>query len=203
MDEAFDNLNTNLSILEHRVDQVESKITFDSKADFISAVNKLVSKHIKEFKDDFHQSQQRSKGIVIFGFLESESDEDDDATKISELASALNINNFNVTKTFHIKSNNTQPHPLNVQFRHEYQKHLFLNKDIREKLNTEVQEFQGVSISPDRTFKERAEYRRLKVTMLERNSQLEDEGIREQKWIIRNLNLQKVKITFPDSTPEQ
>ena len=66
MDEAFDNLNANLSIFEHRVDQVESKISFDSKADFISAVNKLVSKHIKEFKDDFHQSQQRSKGIVIF-----------------------------------------------------------------------------------------------------------------------------------------
>ena len=40
MDEAFDNLNANLSIFEHRVDQVESKITFDSKADFISAVNK-------------------------------------------------------------------------------------------------------------------------------------------------------------------
>ena len=204
-DEEIDNLNANMSIFEHRVEQLESKISFDSKADFISAVNEQVNKHIKEFKEDFHHSQKCSKKIVIFGLPESDNDEDDDITRISELASALNISDFNVTKTFHIKSNSTHPHPLNIQFRYEYQKQLFLNKDIREKLNTftQEQEFHGLSILPDRTFKERAEYRRLKVIMLERNSQLEDKGICDKKWIIRSLNLQKVKVTPPDSLPEQ
>ena len=72
----------------------------------------------------------------------------------------------------------------------------FLNKNIREKLRNlqEDSQFHGVSVAPDRSFKERQKYRQMKTEMNQRNAQLLHNGIFDEVWIIRKMCLEKVEV---------
>ena len=71
-----------------------------------------------------------------------------------------------------------------------------LNKIIREKLInlSEENKFYGVSVAPDRSFKERQKYHQLRVIMNQRNTELLANGMLDEKWIIKRMCLEKVGV---------
>ena len=77
----------------------------------------------------------------------------------------------------------------------------FLSKSTRQKLLnlSEENQFHGVSIAPDRSFKERQKYHQMKIVMNERNTELQNKGILGTKWIIRKMRLEKIEVKLNEA----
>ena len=149
---------------------------------------------------------KRRNRIVFFGIRDASNDVDasSDVETIKSLADELGIENVEIKKTFRIKAkqriNKWLPFPLNVEFHCEEDKYAFLNKSIREKLRNLSEEniFHGVTIAPDRSFKEREEYRLLRQEMNTRNEDLKSSGTLNYKWIIKKMSLIRVEVEQDD-----
>ena len=148
-----------------------------------------------EIKIDVDNNYNRKKRIVVFGMLNTKSD----LENVQLLSEELEIDRTEIRKIFRINSNthnNMIAPPINIEFYSMADKWKFLNKTIREKLRNlqEDSQFYGVSVAPDRSFKERQKYRQMKTEMNQRNAQLLHNGIVDKVWIIRRMCLEKVEV---------
>ena len=111
----------------------------------------------------------------------------------------LEIDRTNIKNIFRIKSktndSNIAP-PIDAEFFSYEERFKFLNKNVREKLKNlpEKSAFHGVSVAPDRSFRERQQFKQLKIIMTERNLELLGRKIHDSKWIIRRMRLEKVEV---------
>ena len=135
------------------------------------------------------------KRMVIFGMPNTQND----LESVQLLMEELEIDRTNIKKIFRIKSktndSNIAP-PINVEFFSYEERFKFLNKNVREKLKNlpEKSVFHGVSVAPDRSFRERQQFKQLKIIMTERNLELLGREIHDSKWIIRRMRLEKVEV---------
>ncbi|CAL4082609.1 unnamed protein product, partial [Meganyctiphanes norvegica] len=62
---------------------------------------------------------------------------------------------------------------------------------IRDKIGDLINtsQFYGISVAPDRSYKERQEYRSLMIEMDSKNEDLTIAGVTSNKWIIRHMRL--------------
>ena len=95
------------------------------------------------------------------------------------------------------RKNNPQDPFLLVDFQHESQKFSFLNKEVWDKLAKipSDNDFHGITISQDRTQKERDHYKKLKVQADAKNLELASAGNLQQKCVVRGLRLVTIDIT--------
>ena len=122
-----------------------------------------------------------------------------DLETIQNLSEELELGSMNIKKIFRIKSNTndeTIAPPLNVEFISMDDKWKFLHKNTREKIKnmSNSSHFHGISVAPDRSFRERQKYRLLRIEMDQRNTELVNNGIEDQMWIIRKMRLEKVGV---------
>ena len=133
--------------------------------------------------------------MVIFGMPNTQND----LESVQLLMEELEIGRTNIKKIFRIKSktndSNIAP-PINVEFFSYEERFKFLNKNVREKLKNlpEKSVFHGVSVAPDRSLRERQQFKQLKIIMTERNLELLGREIHDGKWIIRKMRLEKVEV---------
>ena len=212
---AVSQTNENVSQIDNRLQAVEQSVIFkdhdafqvavnlqiekfssNMKVDLEAAIDKQVKKVSNDIKTDLHDKYVRRNRIVIFGLGDSH------VELVKSLGKELGIKNVNIKKTFRIKvwykktAKFRCVPPLNVEFHCERDKYAFLNKSVREKLGTlpEESEFHFVSIAPDRSFKERIEYRLLRQEMNERNDELKSLGEFSYMWIIKKMSLTQVEV---------
>ena len=113
---------------------------------------------------------------------------------LDELVTELGYSPINISRHFRLRTRATTP-PINVEFLHENDKYKFLNKDTKQKLRElpPTNKFHGVSVTQDRTFKQRQDFKSIQHQMRAKIDELINQGNTNEKWIIRNMRLIKVK----------
>ena len=150
-----------------------------------------------EIRANEHEKHIRRSRIMISRILTSY---DDEKVFVSELANFFSINpdEYTIRKTIRVKRKNHPQDPfLLVDFQHESQKFSFLNKEVWDKLARipSDNDFHGITISQDRTQKEREHYKKLKVQADAKNLELASAGNLQQKCVVRGLRLVTIDIT--------
>ena len=86
--------------------------------------------------------------------------------------------------------------PNNVEFVSVEDKWKIMHQNIREKIKTIPISsiFHGISVAPDRSYRERQRYQFLRDKMNWRNAELMKSGIANETWIIRKMSLEKVMV---------
>ena len=212
---AINQMTSNVTEIDTRLQAVERSVIFKDhedfktavkfqtehmKADLQAAVDKQVKQISNDIKTDLHDNYIRRNRLVFFGIESSPND----VEMLKSLANELGIENLDIKKTFRIKAkrtnNNISPLPLNVEFHCVDDKYVFLNKSVKEKLShmPENSQFYGISIAPDRSFKEREAYRLLKQEMNKRNEDLISSGVLNTKWIIKQMHLTQEEVEQDD-----
>ena len=59
---------------------------------------------------------------------------------------------------------------------------------------SEENQFYGVTVAPDRSFKDLRKYHELKAIMNQRYTKPTADGILDEKWIIRRMRLEKIEV---------
>ena len=108
------------------------------------------------------------------------------------------MNNKLIRKTFWINTKNTPTHkskPLNVEFQN-FDEKLKILKQIKKKVYSlpNDHELKNVQIFPDRTFKQREQFKLLKHEMATKNQKLKNENISNKKFIIKNMELVEINV---------
>ena len=103
--------------------------------------------------------------------------------------SPLNARNIPAHKTL----------PLNVEFRNYSDKTKFLSLITKKKLNSlpDHSKFRDVKCFPDRTYKQREQYRSLQLEMADKNHQLETQNNLTERYIIKNMVLTNSWVEIP------
>ena len=121
---------------------------------------------------------------------------------ITELSKELNLDldKNNIVKVFRINAKNIPSHktlPLNIEFRNFSDKVKILSQITKEKVYSlpNNSKFKNVKIFPDRTFKQREQFKALKHEMSEKNQQLETQNILTERFIIKNMVLTKINVS--------
>ncbi|CAL4170411.1 unnamed protein product, partial [Meganyctiphanes norvegica] len=60
---------------------------------------------------------------------------------------------------------------------------------VKKSFRISASQFYGISVAPDRSYKERQEYRILRIEMDSKNENLTNAGVTSNKWIIRHMRL--------------
>ena len=208
-----DKLKKDVLLQESKLLLIENQMKYEEGLSFQEAVNRQIEKYIGAIGTNLNElegkiegyshknnseignSYDRKKRIVIFGMPNRQND----LESVQLLMEELDIDRTNIKKIFRIKSktndSNIAP-PINVEFFSYEERFKFLNKNVREKLKNlpEKSVFHGVSVAPDRSFRERQQFKQLKIIMTERNLELLGREIHDSKWIIRNMRLEKVEV---------
>merc|ERR1712240_15175 len=185
---------------------IENQIKYEEGLSFQEAVNRQIEKYIAAIGTNLNELEgkiegyshknnseigkiyDRKKRIVIFGMPNRQND----LECVQLLMEELEIDRSNIKKIFRIKSktndSNIAP-PINVEFFSYEERFKFLNKNVRKKLS-----FMEYLLPPDRSFRERQQFKQLKIIMTERNSELLRREINDSKWIIRKMHLEKVEV---------
>ena len=152
-----------------------------------------------EIRADEHEKHIRRSRIMISKIPASYSSSED-SDFVNALANFLEINpsDYSIRKIIKVKRK-ADPHDpfLLVEFNHESNKFLFLNKQCWEKLSTASpdHEFHWIIINQDRTQKEREDYKRQKNLADAKNQDLAREGDRGHKYVVKGLRLVKIEIS--------
>ena len=152
-----------------------------------------------EIRADEHETHIRRSRIMISKIPASYSSSED-SEFVNALANFLGINpsDYSVRKIIRVK-HKADPHDpfLLVEFNHESNKFLFLNKQCWEKLSkvSPEQDFHGIIINQDRTQKERDDYKRQKNLADAKNQELAWTGDRDHKYVVKGLRLVKIEIS--------
>ena len=149
-----------------------------------------------------NQSIRRNR-IVIFGIPKRMSKDNFIPNlyaklKIDDESIYKIMNNKLIKKTFWINTKNTPTHkskPLNVEFQN-FDEKLNLLKQIKKKVYSlpNDHELKNIQIFPDRTFKQREQFKLLKNEMATKNQNLKNENISNKKFIIKNMELVEINI---------
>ena len=145
--------------------------------------NKVLSVNIsqshKMSERELQNQYIRRNRVVFIGVPE----EMDDIEFITELSRELKLDfdRNKIVKTFRINARNIpvgKTHPLNVEFRNFSDKTKFLSLITKKKLNSlpDYSKFRDVKCFPDRTYKQREQYRSLQLEMADKNHQLETQN---------------------------
>ena len=177
--------------LNEKIHDLEKRISCNNS----SLADPLSQQNEREYQNQYI----RRNRVVIMGVPKGVSDTD----FITNLHKELKLdqdNLYNIKKAFRIKAKNIPSHktlPLNVEFRNFSQKIKMLNK-IRRKVYSlpNDSKFKNIKIFPDRTFKQREQFKFLKHEMKTKNQQLEYENISNKKFIIKNMTLIKINVTI-------
>ena len=176
-------------------------------------MNKQIEKHIHSIRNDLklmenkfdevsndNKSEARSyqcrkKRIVLFGMPNTFNDLDIVQTLLEELG----LGRMEIKKIFRINSNTNDESiasPLNVEFASVEDKWKIMHQNIRAKIKTIPISsiFHGISVAPDRSYRERQRYQFLREIMNWRNAELMKSGIANETWIIRKMSLEKVMV---------
>ena len=120
---------------------------------------------------------------------------------VMELAKELNLDldKSNIVKMFRINAKNIPSHktlPLNIEFRNFSDKVKILSQITKEKVYSlpNNSKFKNVKIFPDRTLKQREQFKALEHEMSEKNQELETQNILSKKFIIKNMVLTKINV---------
>ena len=173
-----------------RLTTLESNITFKDSKEFEDAVSEIIVDRAIGIKADMHEIYIRRKRVIISGAK----DESDDRQLVTDLLTEMGEPGLKVRSHFRLKkpSNSTLPPLLNVEFETELDKHKSISKECREKLENlqNAHKFYGIKVFPDRSFREREEYKYLKDIAAQKNL-VAQAG---EKWIIRSMRITKIKI---------
>ena len=146
---------------------------------------------------EHHNQYIRRNRVVIIGVPKGMSDNDFIMDLIKELK--LDLDRNIIIKMFRINAKNIPSHkklPLNVEFRNFSDKVNILNH-IKKKVYSlpNHSKFKNVQIFPDRTFKQREQFKALKHEMSKKNQQLETQNILTERFIIKNMVLTKINVS--------
>ena len=146
---------------------------------------------------EYHNQYIRRNRVVCIGVPKRASD----IEFITELSKELNLDldKNKIVKMFRINAKNIPSHktlPLNIEFRNFSDKAKILSQITKEKVYSlpNQSKFKNVKIFPDRTFKQREQFKALKHEMSEKNQQLETQNILSEKFIIKNMVLTKISV---------
>ena len=179
MDQHISETNEKLRELENKVLSVN-----------ISQSHKLSEREL--------QNQYIRRNRVVFIGVPEEMDDIDFITELSRELK-LDFDRNKIVKTFRINARNIpvgKTQPLNVEFRNLSDKTKFLSLTIKKKLNSlpDSSKFSDVKCFPDRTYKQREQYRSLKLEMDDKNHQLETQNNLTERYIIKNMVLTKTVV---------
>ena len=113
------------------------------------------------------------------------------------LTEELGMDEIKVKKSFRISARyscNPDP-PLIIELFTLDDKYNTL-RIIRDKIGDLIctSQFYGISVAPDRSYKERQEYRILRIEMDSKNENLTNAGVTSNKWIIRHMRLVNIEL---------
>ena len=162
----------------------------------VSSANSFLT-HPKPNEREYHNQYIRRNRVVCIGVPKGASDME----FVMELAKELNLDldKSNIVKMFRINAKNIPSHktlPLNIEFRNFSDKVKILSQITKEKVYSlpNNSKFKNVKIFPDRTFKQREQFKALKHEMSEKNQELETQNILSKKFIIKNMVLTKINV---------
>ena len=164
----------------------------------VSCANSFLTEPLSHQQDEREYQNQyiRRNRVVIIGVPKGVSDDDFIMDLYKELK--LDLDKNKIIKMFRINAKNIPSHktlPLNVEFRNFSDKLKILNH-IKEKVYSLPyhSKFKNVQIFPDRTFKQREQFKALKHEMFEKNQLLETQNIMTERFIIKNMVLTKINV---------
>ena len=204
---------TDIIFHESKIKAVEHQLKFDENLEFQEAVQKQIEKHIEairkelkemenkieevsnDIKSDGRSYQSRKNRIVIFGMPNTKNDHE----TVQLLLGEIGLIEMGIKKIFRINSDTGDDSiapPLNIEFLSVDDKWKILKNDTRNKIKMlpESSQFRGISIAPDKSYRERQKYRLLREEMNQRNAELLNNGNDKEKWIIRRMSLEKLVV---------
>ena len=130
--------------------------------------------------------------MIVQGLKESVSETDNKL--VERLAAQLGFTELKLIDIFRHKktigSSNTGQIPiLNIELALDADKAKFSQKEMRDKIDALTGDFDGIKIFPDRTYKERMEFKFLRSEQEKKNAELLRNGNTEEKYIIKDMRL--------------
>ena len=218
IEDKQDHLISEVGRISDRVKSLEDNQIFNSKSDFddhlevklkplldshADVLNKMKEMEVN-IKADVLDPVKRRKKLVVEGAPSHYTP----IALVKKLVSTLDIqcmDNSQILRTHKWTSNPSAGHPksmFNIEFKYEEDKYLFINKEVREKLENldNSNEFYGVKIYHDRSPAERRQHQIASQEVSSNNQGLGPDST--YKWIVRDGRPTKVRIQKPNTNQQ-